>query len=258
MQITYIHHSCFSAETEDAVLLFDYYKGNIPLFDTEKHIFVFASHKHRDHFDVGIFDLANAYPYITFVLSSDIRMNEAYMNRKNIPQTSRPNIIYIGKNESMSLPVQKVPAVNADFFNADVTKSNLYIETLASTDEGVAFIITCNDKVIYHAGDLNWWSWEGETKEEYADMTNRFQKEMAKIKNREFDIAFVPLDPRQEDRFWWGFDYFMKTTQTKLVFPMHFWRDYTIISRLKNMEKAKEYFDKVVDIKEEGQIFNPA
>jgi L-ascorbate metabolism protein UlaG (beta-lactamase superfamily) len=256
MKITYIYHSCFSVETEDAVMLFDYYKGTIPQFDTNKHIFVFASHKHQDHFNMCIFDLVKTYPYITFILSDDIQMNEAYMNRKNIPEISRQHILSIGKNESITLPIRKVSDENPDLLAANGKNLNLLIETLASTDEGVAFIVTLNNKVIYHAGDLNWWSWDGETTEEYTDMTNRFQNELAKIKDRKFDIAFIPLDPRQEDRFWWGFDYFMKTTQTKFAFPMHFWKDYSIISKLKNMEKAKEYNDKIIDIKEEGQIFN--
>jgi len=86
MKITYIHHSCFSVEMENAVMLFDYFKGNLPSFDSRKHIFVFVSHKHQDHFDTVIFDLAKTYPHITFLLSDDIRMNEAYMDRKRIPE----------------------------------------------------------------------------------------------------------------------------------------------------------------------------
>jgi len=242
-------------ESDDVVLLFDYYKGNIPKFDSKKHIFVFASHKHQDHFDLAIFELAKTYPHITYVLSNDIRMDEAYMDKKQIPEVCRKNIRMVGKNETITLPIYKKVAAAIDP-SVEIKDMDLKIETLASTDEGIAFIITLNNKVIYHAGDLNWWSWDGETQDEYMDATNRFQKEMAKIKDREFDIAFVPLDPRQEDRFWWGFDYFMKTTKTKLVFPMHFWKDYSIIGKLKNMEKAKEYSDRVVDIKEEGQIFN--
>lgn len=262
MQITYIHHSCFSVESEDTVLLFDYFKGTLPQFDSKKHLFVFASHKHQDHFDPVIFDLVKTYPRITFLLSDDIRMDEDYMNRKQIPEAARHHMIQIGKNETLTLPVNSKNTSMNDLGTSTEKTLSLKVETLASTDEGVAFIITANNmitgsnKVIYHAGDLNWWSWDGETQDEYTEMTNNFQREMAKIKNREFDIAFVPLDPRQEDRFWWGFDYFMKTAKTKLVFPMHFWKDYSIITKLKNMERTREYFDRVVDIKEEGQIFN--
>ncbi len=255
MKITYIHHSGFCVETETTVLLFDYYKGTIPLFDKQKDIYVFSSHKHQDHFNLEIFELAKIYPEITFILSSDIRMNEAYMDRKNIPESIRPNIYFIGKNETKTFPVKSSTKDGHPDSCLDDKSSNLLVETLASTDEGVAFIVTVNGKVIYHAGDLNWWSWEGETKEEYTDMTDRFQKEILKIKDRHFDVAFLPLDPRQEDRFWWGFDYFMKSTKTALAFPMHFWKDYTIISKLINMGNADEYSNRIMDIKEEGQIY---
>ena len=43
MKITYIHHSSFMAELDHAVLLFDYFEGNIPETDREKPLFVFAS-----------------------------------------------------------------------------------------------------------------------------------------------------------------------------------------------------------------------
>lgn len=52
MKITYIHHSSFMAELDHAVLLFDYFEGNIPETDREKPLFVFASHRHGDHFPV--------------------------------------------------------------------------------------------------------------------------------------------------------------------------------------------------------------
>jgi len=256
MDITYIHHSCFSVEMEDVVFVFDYYKGNLPAFDTKKHIFVFASHKHSDHFDLKIFDLAKEYPHISFILSNDIKMNDTYMNRKNIPVKVRSNIFYIGKNVNSSYPI--TIDSNLHIKNGDISENPAFIkvETLKSTDAGVAFIVSHNDKVIYHAGDLNWWSWQGETAEEYHSMTDSFQKEMEHIKDREFDAAFVPLDPRQEERFFWGFDYFMKNTNTKRVFPMHFWMDYSIISKLKEMDIVKDYVDKVITITEEGQKFN--
>jgi L-ascorbate metabolism protein UlaG (beta-lactamase superfamily) len=256
MHITYIHHSCFSVELEDIVLLFDYYKGNLPTFDSKKHIFVFASHKHPDHFDLNIFNLAEKYPHISFILSKDIKMSENYMNRKNISEEVRPNIFYIGKNVTSSYPVIIDSTLHIKNGGIPENPVSIKVETLKSTDAGVAFIVSHNHKVIYHAGDLNWWSWQGESEEENHSMANSFQKEMDHIKDREFDAAFVPLDPRQEERFFWGFDYFMKNTNTKTVFPMHFWMDYSIISKLKAMDIAKDYADKVITITEEGQAFN--
>jgi L-ascorbate metabolism protein UlaG (beta-lactamase superfamily) len=236
---------------EDTVMIFDYFEGNIPHFDLNKHIYVFSSHKHPDHFDKKIFQLANDYPNITFILSKDIRLSESFLNQNNIPESVREKIIYIKKNETLTLP----PNNNAIHSALESNQDAIILETLESTDEGVAFILTYHDKVIYHAGDLNWWTWIGETEQEYNDMTKRFKREIDKLKGRDFDIAFLPLDGRQEERFYWGFDYFMKETNTKHAFPMHFWMDYTVISKLKKLEIAKEYADNVVDILEEGQTF---
>ena len=42
MKITYIHHSSFSVEINKCILLFDYYKGNLPKFDENKKLYVFS------------------------------------------------------------------------------------------------------------------------------------------------------------------------------------------------------------------------
>ena len=55
MKITYIHHSSFCVELENSILLFDYFKGELPEFNKDKKLYVFASHFHQDHFDKCIF-----------------------------------------------------------------------------------------------------------------------------------------------------------------------------------------------------------
>ena len=72
MKITYIHHSAFLVETESAYLLFDYFQGKLPEFSEEKPLYVFASHRHPDHFSKVIFDLEEKYPNIHYILAFDI------------------------------------------------------------------------------------------------------------------------------------------------------------------------------------------
>ena len=50
MTITYIHHSGYLLETEQALLLFDFTEGTLPPLDPAKDLFVFVSHRHEDHF----------------------------------------------------------------------------------------------------------------------------------------------------------------------------------------------------------------
>jgi L-ascorbate metabolism protein UlaG (beta-lactamase superfamily) len=54
MKITYIGHSGFFVEMEDACFLFDYYKGTIPETDGNKKMYVFVSHRHHDHYNEEI------------------------------------------------------------------------------------------------------------------------------------------------------------------------------------------------------------
>jgi hypothetical protein len=86
-------------------------------------------------------------------------------------------------------------------------------------------------------------------------MTKNFKDEINKISGKEIDLAFLPLDPRQEELYSLGFDYFMQNTRTSVAFPMHFWLDYSIIEKFKNSEEASKYSNKIIDISFEGQTF---
>ena len=80
-------------------------------------------------------------------------------------------------------------------------------------------------------------------------------REIDKLKDIVIDIAFVPLDPRQENQYAWGMDYFMKHTHTKYVFPMHMWGDYEVYDRLMENPEAELYKERVIEVKEPGQVF---
>ena len=72
MKITYLRHSGFLVEMEQVWLLFDYYRGEIPEISQEKKGYVFASHRHIDHFNKEIFKLTKKQNNIEFILSDDI------------------------------------------------------------------------------------------------------------------------------------------------------------------------------------------
>ena len=79
--------------------------------------------------------------------------------------------------------------------------------------------------------------------------------EMSKMKNRHFDVAFAVLDPRQEERYWWGMHEFVKSADADIIFPMHFWKDYKLIHKFKQEDFSKEYVHKIMSITHEGEIF---
>ena len=226
MKITYLDHSGFAVEYKKYVLIFDWYKGKLPEFDSEKEIYVFSSHSHYDHFDRKIFELENIYPNVRYVLSADI-------TEKPVPS--------------------KVWFVIAD---KEYRIGNLKVQTLHSTDAGVAFLVYVDDRIIYHAGDLNWWHWEEESEYYNEQMRMDYQKEIHKLKNIRIDVAFVPLDPRQEEQYYLGLDYFMKHTDTELVFPMHMWGHYEVYEKLMNNPQAESYKEHVMHVKVPGQVLH--
>ena len=45
-----------------------------------------------------------------------------------------------------------------------------------------------------------------------TSMKQNYQREVDKLEGRKIDAAFVPVDPRLEDAYFWGIDYFMRKT----------------------------------------------
>ena len=94
----------------------------------------------------------------------------------------------------------------------------IQVETLLSNDSGVAFIVSTDEGVVYHGGDLNDWYWEGEPEEENLELRTIYHTEIGKIKGRHFDVAFVPLDPRLEAHYADGLLYFLEMWTVMLSF----------------------------------------
>lgn len=229
MIITHIEHSCFLMELSDRYFLFDYFKGELPELKPEKPMYAFASHKHADHFSMELFYVCQKQIKTVYILSNDIHISENYLKKHGLNHNIKQDIIAAAPN-------------------CEINIDDMEIVTLKSTDQGVAFSIRIKDKHIYHAGDLNWWYWEGESESYNEKMEQHFKSYLQKIEGEHFDIAFLPLDSRQGEQYCLGFDYFMKHTDTKVAFPMHFWDDNSVITKLKHREEAEKYRECIVDV----------
>lgn len=233
MKVTYIRHSGFAVEMEDKVLIFDYYRGELPAFGRDRDVYVFVSHKHYDHYQRSIFTWTEKFPRITYILSSDVE--------EAVPSSApKDNMYFMEPGETLQIKAGE---------------SELLIETLRSTDEGVAFVVKTAGHTIYHAGDLNWWHWEEETDTYNRFMKEAYQKEIGMLEGMHIDAAFVPLDPRLDREYYWGLDWFMRHTDTDVVFPMHMQDQYVLYDRLMEEESALDYKTRVAHITREGQSF---
>ena len=126
---------------------------------------------------------------------------------------------------------EQVPCIKVTFHQTYDLPYNTQLETLLSTDEGVAFLIKCPEGTFYHAGDLNDWVWEEETDQYNRQMTGSYRHEIDLLKNKEIDVAFIPLDPRQEKDYSRGMLYFLNKVSVKKVYPMHYWEQPQIIEQ---------------------------
>lgn len=229
MKLTYIGHSGFLAELEHMELLFDYYEGEIPKMTAGKPLFVFASHRHSDHFNPDIFQLTAQKPDVFFILSDDIWSSR-------VPQP---------------LQKQTVRLKPGTVWEHD----SLRVQTLKSTDEGVAFLIHAENHTLYHAGDLNDWRWAGKPEEQNRQMDERYRRFLEPLRGMHIDAAMVPLDPRQEDDYALGLDYFLELTDPRKVYPMHCWEDYAIIDRWFSDHPDHPKRDRIVRISARSEVF---
>ena len=205
MKTTYIHHSGFLVETDRFYYLFDYEKGDLPKLNPEKPVFVLSSHSHGDHYNPKIFSVLQeaGMRHIRAVLSDDIQP-PAEIDTLSVSPEKKYD------------PAPKVQLI-----------------TFRSTDLGVAFLIEEDGKLIYHAGDLNDWVWDEETDAYNKKMTEDYRRQISLLSEvlngREIDTAFVVLDPRQEKDYDRGICHFLKNIPAKLVYPMHYWDEPSVI-----------------------------
>lgn len=239
MKITYISHSGFMLEMEDVCFLFDYDQGEIPAIEKEKDMVVFVSHKHADHYNPEIFSLAKKYSHIQFVVSKDVPVKWQIIKYKEQGIDLTERVTVVRKNTEYMLSLEN--------------GKPLRIETLKSTDEGVAFLLNYEEKTYYHAGDLNLWVWEGESRQYNENMERAYFRELDKLREKALEVAFVPLDPRQGEDAYAGLKSFLDYTKCQKVFPMHFWGEFDIIDKF--LQKYPAYAKQIEKIERNGQTF---
>lgn len=233
MQVTFLDHSGFLAELPEVSLLFDWWQGELPPLREDCPLLVFASHQHHDHFDPRIFSLDDGKRTIRFLLGKDIRLDGRSREKWGLTPRTVSRCLTMGGNQT----AEPLPGIR--------------VETLPSTDEGVAFVVSAGGKTIYHAGDLNWWHWDGEDDAWNRNMEVNFRRYLEPLRRRIIDVAFAPLDPRQGEQEDWGFRYLLELADIRRIFPMHQWGDLSPTARL--LSRHPELAAKVVPVEYRGQ-----
>lgn len=218
LNLTYICHSGFVLEADDAILVFDYWLDPANVMERfrqrEKHVYVFASHFHEDHFTKEIFSWRESWPsaHLTYILSKDILRHrragrgdaDVWLVKGGVWQDERVKVCAAGSNDS-----------------------------------GVSWIVEVEGKRVFHAGDLcNWYARllaDGSADEMvYSEETGawvnpvreekRFLGELKDIRKLtdSFDLVMFPVDGRVGNGYTLGARQFIDRFTVGMLVPMHF------------------------------------
>lgn len=227
MKLTYIYHSGFAIETPDITIIIDYYQDSIDnnkafvtdyLLHRSQKLYVLVSHGHADHFNPDILKWEEKRDDITYIFSKDVEKTS---------KNDLKNIYYIDKDEQ---------------YKDDM----LQIDAFGSTDLGISFRIKLDNKLIFHAGDLNNWHWNEEsTADEIKEAEDFYKKELDHLADSTsfLDIAMFPVDPRLGKDYMKGAKQFLEKINVDLLIPMHFDVAYEKASAI--AEVANQYNSKV-------------
>jgi len=236
-KIYYVYHSGFILETQTYFLVFDYYKEpgiskeNLLLpgllshenINHNKKVFIFCSHSHGDHFNPVILDFDKYNTDIKYILSTDITIKD-----------KKSNYMFMREDDVIEL-------------------DGLYVKAFGSTDIGISFLVKTNNLTIFHAGDLNWWHWKEDSLEEQRLSELNFKIQIDKLKKEEnIDIAFFPVDPRLDEFYHIGGQYFSEQLHPGIIIPMHFADNLYITKEFK--EKMQNLNIESVEIKSAGKV----
>lgn len=226
----YIFHSAFVLELEKNILIFDYYK--IPsakkhlkdeflqkfVYRSDKNIYIFSSHSHSDHFNPEILTWNEKNQNIKYIFSDDIICDK------------KSNITFVKAGDHLKI-------------------DELDIYVFSSTDLGVSFYINVEGKNYFHPGDLHFWHWPDDTKEEENQMKKMYLDELEKLKKLDhIHLAFVLVDPRLEENVYEGADIFYSMLKPDIMVPIHFGHNYSALPNF--VERFKNEKVKIIEIKD--------
>ena len=241
MKVTYLEHSGFVIEDGKRAYVFDYWKDPAGVIDAlveqgyELHVFV--SHIHHDHYVKSIFKylpyihsvwyhedvpaLRDAFKEVQEIAGAKLDTEKARLVLERIKQGCSNQGQSMTEEHLTEELVQQVFSLHSMKVDDTLESDNLTVTMFGSTDEGGSFLVDTGVHRIFHAGDLNWWHWSGDTPENIAEAKALKEKEFAHLTGLSVDIMMFPVDARLEVAREWGALEVLGLMNTKLFIPMH-------------------------------------
>ena len=241
MKVTYLEHSGFVIEDGRRAYVFDYWKDPAGVIDAlveqgyELHVFV--SHIHHDHYVKSIFKylpyihsvwyhedvpaLRDMFKEVQEIAGAKLDTEKARLVLERINNECPSDDQTLSEESLTEELVQQVFSLHSMAVGDTVESDNLTVTMFGSTDEGGSFLVDTGMHRIFHAGDLNWWHWSGDTPENIAEAKALKEKEFAPLQGLSVDIMMFPVDARLEAAREWGALEVLGMMNTKLFIPMH-------------------------------------
>jgi len=206
----FLGQSGFWLQLPEVTLIFDCYMGELPPTRRDVPVVVFISHIHMDHFNECIFQLIKSFERISFVIGADDSSEATVTN----------NIDHFDK---------KIPGLDDRTFiirggrSLDLGSIGVTVQSLFSTDMGVAFIVKTGGKTFFHAGDL--WIMD-DTGIGLAE----FRRYASPLTGLHIDLAMLPLDPRFGNNGLESTAHYLSIADIDTFIPMHLWENYRFIN----------------------------
>lgn len=227
-ELIYVWHDGFVARFRDFAVVFDFWKDptvgedELPRFvqegipgvslDRDKPLYVLVSHHHKDHFTKEIFRWSELFPQIHYVVSHDVMR----MCRHVVSESS----VYAG-------PKMRPDQITDLRVGQSFNDGRIAVHAFGSTDIGNSYVVEGEGLRLFHAGDLNAWTWRdestpGEVKMALDLFDNKMEAITEYLTGKSVDCCMFPVDSRIGTGYYEGAKLFLERVDVKHFFPMHF------------------------------------
>lgn len=226
MTLTFIHHSCFVAQSESVLIVYDYWKDNaegllhrLIAERGDRQLYFVVSHFHEDHYNAEILDFPDARLLVSYDTS---------------------------KRRHIKPPQATAVLRPADLYEDEFIKLN----ALRSTDVGIATLVTLPDgTTIYHAGDNNNWYFPEDAQDhihcQVDEMEGMFMSNLKEVRaiTKSVNYVMFPVDPRLGSEMLRGACQWLQQIKTDHFYPMHCWDQWEPVKN--GIDQLKELFPEV-------------
>lgn len=247
--VEYIFHSCFVAESDDAVVVMDYWRDRSDgrlhrlLEETDKQVYFVASHFHPDHYNPHILQYT--------LTGADAGSEEPCFRLRHKPAYLLGYDVAKHRHVPPALPAATLRPGHA------YEDDRLLLQAYRSTDTGISASLRLKadpqGETLFHCGDLNNWYFSQEDEEPGRLKVSLRQMEglylavvrgLAQAYPHGMRHLCFPIDPRLGPDMLRGATQWLRSIPVDHFYPMHYWDQHAQMAE--GLRQLEEMFPRTV------------